>query len=59
LTSRIGTKTTFSFDPCLREADDNLAWARIDISGDKQTGYAGRKSRPVRDFLDPAPDSDE
>ena len=36
---RMGTKTTFICDCCLREADNNLGWARIHIngvSGDKQ-----------------------
>jgi len=34
LISRMGTKTTFICDCCLREADNNLGWARIHISGD-------------------------
>ena len=36
---RMGTKTTFICDCCLRETDNNLGWARIHIngaSGDKQ-----------------------
>jgi len=39
LSSRMGTKTTFICDCCLREADNNLGWALIHIngaSGDKQ-----------------------
>ena len=39
LISRMGTKTTFICDCCLREADNNLGWARIHIngaSGDRQ-----------------------
>jgi hypothetical protein len=39
LISRMGTRTTFICDCCLREADNNLGWARIHIngaSGDKQ-----------------------
>jgi hypothetical protein len=35
----MGRKTTFICDCCLREADNNLGWARIHIngaSGDKQ-----------------------
>jgi hypothetical protein len=39
LISRMGTKTTFICDCCLREADSNLGWARAHIngaSGDKQ-----------------------
>jgi len=36
---RMGPKTTFICDSCLRETDNNLGWARIHIngaSGDKQ-----------------------
>jgi hypothetical protein len=39
LISRMGKKTTFICDCCLREADNNLGWARVHIngaSGDKQ-----------------------
>jgi hypothetical protein len=33
LISRMGTKTTFICDCCLREANNNLGWARIHING--------------------------
>jgi hypothetical protein len=29
----MGTKTTFICDCCLREADNNLGWARVSING--------------------------
>jgi hypothetical protein len=37
--SRMGKKTTFICDCCLREADNNVGWAHVHIngaSGDKQ-----------------------
>jgi hypothetical protein len=39
LISRMGKKTTFICDCCLREADNNLGWTHVHIngaSGDKQ-----------------------
>jgi hypothetical protein len=30
---RMGTKTTFVCDCCLREADNNLGWARVHVNG--------------------------
>ena len=39
LISRMGKKTTFICDCCLREADNNVGWAHVHIngaSGDKQ-----------------------
>jgi hypothetical protein len=29
----MGTKTTFICDCCLREADNNLGWARVSVNG--------------------------
>jgi hypothetical protein len=29
----MGTKTTFICDCCLREADNNLGWARVRVNG--------------------------
>jgi hypothetical protein len=29
----MGTKTTFVCDCCLREADNNLGWARVSVNG--------------------------
>jgi hypothetical protein len=31
----MGTKTTFVCDCCLREADNNLAWAHVSVNGGK------------------------
>ena len=55
LISRMGTKTTFICDCCLREADNNLGWARIHIngaSGDKQL-MPDENRRPLGDFWGP------
>ena len=33
LIPRMGTKTTFICDCCFREADDNLGWAHVSVTG--------------------------
>ena len=33
LITRMGTKTTFVCDCCLREADSNLGWAHVHVNG--------------------------